>query len=282
MEIFEIHSQAGARRGLQVHAAAQGRSRGLHHRARRRFPHRQADGGHHRVRGRVLLRKSCGRSSARDAGGRLPGLLGRQPGALRLPQADGPGRSEEASHPGTGSGHLPRGPTHLRYGRGRTRHPGHHPRSQQRWHRQPYRQALVQERRPHHTEKRGLHRHPSLGRGCQGQGRPGSSGEGLSWPDLQDPVSQGQQADELPRPQEGPSPPRRKLLPSERPGQVQDLRTGHIRPGLQGREVRLLRLPIPDEAWQRGLRLPQAQRPQVRGDGGGEDPGECPHRVQHP
>ena len=35
-----------------------GRPRGLHHRARRRFPHRQADGGHHRERGRILQRKS--------------------------------------------------------------------------------------------------------------------------------------------------------------------------------------------------------------------------------
>ena len=52
-----------------------------------------------------------------------------------------------------------------------------------------------------------------------------------------------------------------------------------VRPGLQGRAVRLLRLPVPDEAGQRGLRLPPAQRPQVRGDGGGEDSGERAHRV---
>ena len=31
---------------------------GLHHGARRRHPHRQADGGHHRERGRVLLGES--------------------------------------------------------------------------------------------------------------------------------------------------------------------------------------------------------------------------------
>ena len=54
LEIQPVHPQAGTRRGLQVHAAAQGRPRGLHHRARRRHPHRQVDGGHHRVRGRVL------------------------------------------------------------------------------------------------------------------------------------------------------------------------------------------------------------------------------------
>ena len=46
-----VHTQAGARRGLQVHAAAQGHPRRVHHRARRRLPHRQAHGGHHRERG---------------------------------------------------------------------------------------------------------------------------------------------------------------------------------------------------------------------------------------
>ena len=34
-------------------------------------------------------------------------LLGHQPGALRLPQADGPGRGQEAPHPGAGPGDLP-------------------------------------------------------------------------------------------------------------------------------------------------------------------------------
>ena len=51
----------------------------------------------------------------------------------------------------------------------------------------------------------------------------------------------------LPRPQEGPSPSGRKLLPAQRLGQVPRLPSGHVRPGLQGREVRLLRLPVPDE-----------------------------------
>ena len=57
LEILEIHPQAGARRGLQVHAPQAGYPGRLHHRARRRLSHRQADGGHHRVRGRILLRK---------------------------------------------------------------------------------------------------------------------------------------------------------------------------------------------------------------------------------
>ena len=47
LEILKVHPQAGARRGLQVHAAAQGHSRGIHHRTRRRLPYRQAYGSHH-------------------------------------------------------------------------------------------------------------------------------------------------------------------------------------------------------------------------------------------
>ena len=220
MEIFQIHPKAGARRGLQVHAAAQGHPRGLNHRARRRLPNRQADGGHHRVRGRILLRKSCGGSSAWYARGGLPGLLGRQPGALRLPQADGPGRGQEASHPRTGPGHLPGGPAHLQPGRVGERHPGDHPHSQRRGHRQPHRQALVQERHSHHPQKRGLHRHFALGRWSQGQGRPGQGREGVPRPCLQDPVPQGEQADEFPRPKEGSSPAGWQLLSAQRNGQV--------------------------------------------------------------
>ncbi len=220
MEIFQIHPKTRTCRGLQVHAPAQGHPRRLHHRARRRLPHRQADGGHHRVRGRVLLGESCRRSQAGNARGRLPWLLGRQPGALRLQEADGPGRCQEASHPGTGPGHLPGGSAHLQPGRVWERHPGHHPHPERRGYRQPHRQAMVQERRPHHPQKRGLHRNPSLGRRRQRQGRPSSGREGVPRPRHQGPVPQGQQADEFPRPQEGPSPPGGKFLPAQRPGQV--------------------------------------------------------------
>ena len=163
MEVFEIHPEAGTCRGLQVHAEAQGHPRGLHHGARRRLPHRQADGGHHRVRGRVLQRKSCHRGIAGNAGGGVPGLLGRQPGALRLPEALRPGRGQEASHPGTRPGYIPRGSAHLQPGRIRQGNPGRHPHPERRWHRQPHRQVVGQERRPHHPEKRGLHRHFGLG-----------------------------------------------------------------------------------------------------------------------
>ena len=61
----------------------------LHHRARRRFPHRQADGGHHRERGRVLQRESCPGGCPGDAGGRVPRLLPRLQGALRLQARQG-------------------------------------------------------------------------------------------------------------------------------------------------------------------------------------------------
>ena len=121
----------------------------------------------------------------------------------------------------------------------------------------------------------------ALGRRRQGQGRAGAGGEGVPRHRLQDPVPQGQPADEIPRPQEGPSPPSGKLLSPQRSGQVPRLPPGHVGPGLQGREVRLLRLPVTDEAGQRGLRLSQAERPPVRGDGDAEDSGERAHRVQH-
>ena len=42
LEVLPLHQKARARRRLQVHAPAQGRPGGLHHRARRRLPLRQA------------------------------------------------------------------------------------------------------------------------------------------------------------------------------------------------------------------------------------------------
>ncbi len=53
-------------------------------------------------------------------------------------------------------------------------------------------------------------------------------------------------------------------------------------PGLQERQVLLLRLPVPDEARQRGLRRPQAQCPPLRRVGRRQDSLQHPHRVQHP
>ena len=65
-------------------------------------------------------------------------------------------------------------------------------------------------------------------------------------------------------------------------GALQGVQQGAQRTGRQEREVRLLRLPVGDEAGQRGLRRPQAQRPALRGEGRREDSGERAHRVQHP
>ena len=102
---------------LQVHAQAQGRQGGLHHGARRRHPHRQADGGHHRERGRVLLGESGPRGHEGDEGVRLPRLLGFQLRPLRLQPGHGAGRSQEETHPGARPGCVPHRQAHLRNGR---------------------------------------------------------------------------------------------------------------------------------------------------------------------
>ena len=85
---------------------------------RRRLTHRQADGGHHRELGRILLGKSCHRGLAGNAGGRFPGLLGFQPRPLRLQPDHGLGRTKEAPHPGDQPGYVPHRQAHLRPGRG--------------------------------------------------------------------------------------------------------------------------------------------------------------------
>ena len=54
-KFFAVHSQAGARRRVQVHVAAQGRPRRFHHRARGRHTDGEAHGRHHRKRRRILL-----------------------------------------------------------------------------------------------------------------------------------------------------------------------------------------------------------------------------------
>ena len=59
--------QARARRRLQVDAAPPRHPRRLHHRARRRLPHRQAHGGDHRERRRVLFGEPGAGGDPRDA-----------------------------------------------------------------------------------------------------------------------------------------------------------------------------------------------------------------------
>ena len=171
---------------------------------------------------------------------------------------------------------------HIRHGRVRQGNPGHHPHPQRRGRRQSHRQALVQERRPHHPEERGLHGNSGLGRRRQGQGGAGAGGEGLPRHRLQGPVPPCEPEAALPRTQEVSSPQGGEHLPPQRTGQMQGVQPSALRPGRQEREVRLLRLPVHHEAGQRGLRRPQAQRPALRGAGGGEDSGERAHRVQHP
>ena len=67
LEVLEVHPEAGARSRLQGHAEAARRPGSLHHRARRRFAHRQAHGGHHRVGGRILQREFGAGSCQGDA-----------------------------------------------------------------------------------------------------------------------------------------------------------------------------------------------------------------------
>ena len=163
MEVLKVYQEAGARRGLQGHAPAQGHQGGIHHRARRRLSHRKAHGGHHRVGGRVLQRKSGAGSCPGYARGRFSRILGGQPGALRLPQAHGAGRGQEAAHPRTRRGDRCCRGAHLQHGRVGQGNPEHHPHPQRRGHRQPHRQALVQERRPHHPQESCLHGNLGLG-----------------------------------------------------------------------------------------------------------------------
>ena len=56
----------------------------IHHRARRRLPHRQAHGSHHRERGRILQRKSCRGRRPGNEGSRFEGLLPRLQVPLRI------------------------------------------------------------------------------------------------------------------------------------------------------------------------------------------------------
>ena len=101
--------------------------------------------------------------------------------------------------------------------------------------RQPHRQALVQERRPHHPPKRDVHRNPGLGRRRQGQGRPGASGEGLPRHRLQEPVPTGEPETALPRSHEGTSPQGGKHLSPQRAGPVQGVQPRPFRPRRQER-----------------------------------------------
>ena len=99
---------------------------------------------------------------------------------------------------------------------------------------------------------------------------------------LQAGVPAHRQDDGVPRPEEGKPPPHLQPLPAQRPGQVRDLWQGHDRSRGQERQVLLLRVPLPTQAWQWHLQDPQAQRQDLREAHRQRDQGERAHRVQHP
>ena len=76
LEVLALYPQARTCRGLQGHVAAQGHPSRLHYGARRRLAHRQADGSHHRERGRVLLREPGPGGHPRHARSGLPAAFG--------------------------------------------------------------------------------------------------------------------------------------------------------------------------------------------------------------
>ena len=137
-------------------------------------------------------------------------------------------------------------------------------------------------RRPRHPHQRGVHGHNALGRERQGPSRAGPGGEGVSRHRLQGPVPPRREASELKGAQVQPPPKSRKLLPAQRPGQVQDVQHAAHRPVRQERPVLLLRLPVEHQARQRSLQDSPAQRPPLRGAGRRQDSRQHPHRGQHP
>ena len=126
-------------------------------------PHRQADGGHHRERGRILQRESCPGGYEGDAGSRVERLLDFQPRPLRLQPGHGAGRTEEETHPGDRPRCGSHRQAHVRHGGGRKRDARNHPHPQQRGHRQSQGEALGQDQRPQHPHQRGVHGHTGLG-----------------------------------------------------------------------------------------------------------------------
>ena len=73
-----------------------------------------------------------------------------------------------------------------------------------------------------------------------------------------------------------------KLLPAQRPRQVQDLQDGAHRPFRPEWQVLLLRLPVEHQDRQGRLQDSHAQRPALRGAGRQQDSLQHPHRGQHP
>ena len=87
--------------------------------------------------GRYIFQPPKVRQSIRPGGPLYLRLLHFQPRPLRLQPDHGPGRTQEAPHPGDQPGYVPHHPTHLRPVRRRQGDPGNHPHPEQRGHRQP-------------------------------------------------------------------------------------------------------------------------------------------------
>ena len=110
-----------------------------------------------------------------------------------------------------------------------------------------------------------------LGRKRQGQRRPGAGGEGASRHHHQGAVAARREASELPRTQVQPPAKSRKLLPAQRPHQVQDVQHAAHRQVRPERQVLLLRLLVEHQARQGRLQDSHAQHPPLRGAGGQQD-----------
>ena len=282
LEVLALHPQARARRRLQVDAAPARHSGHLDHRARRRHPDRQADGGDHRVGRRVLLREPGPRGHARHARGRLKRLLGGQPAALRLQTGQGRRRRQGASHPRAQSACGRGRAAHFRDGLGRSERARHHPHAQRRRHPHDHGQALAQDHRAPAAEQRGLHRHPRLG--TQRQRRFGAGAGRGRLPGHRDarrvPVRTA--AAQVARAQEIEPAARLQPLPALGPGRLRALRREHVGGRSQGRPLQLLRLPVEDQEGLGDLLNAQVQRARLRAHNHRTAARPHPDRAQHP
>ena len=217
-------------------------------------------------------------------GGRLPGLLDGQPHPLRLQPRHGARRRQEAAHPGTGPRRRPGGAAHLRPGRGRHRDAQDHP-APSTTRASPAPPASSGPRTASTSSSETMSIRGTLVWGARGKDKDKVEPVRIekAFPAI---VSKAQfrRVNRLMHsraPKRTHPPPGGQHLPAQRAGQVPPVQAGALRPGRQERPVRLLRLPVPDQAGQRRLRFPQAQRAALRGTGGGEDSLQHPHREQH-
>ena len=166
------------------------------------YPHRQADGGHHRERGRVLQRELWPRRSRegmRESASRGFWVSSHAPfGYNRVMVQDG---RQEALHPGARPRCVSRVVKRMfdmaEAGNGMTLEIIQHP--QQRGHLQPQGEALGKDQYPYDPHQRVLHGNSGLGHAFKGQRRASPGGEGVPRHRHQSPVQPRQQADALSR-----------------------------------------------------------------------------------